>query len=267
MLYIEPDLRPGKITNLLLTTPDIDFILKDYLFEEGGVTTYKITAHCVRVSDIPNHGGLLDFWFCWGFQFSNSSGLRIRSWNFSDEDIAMADGYTGKGIGTIIMNLIMKAVHELNVSQNASVKPMELAATDALDEANKLRRNAFYKNFGFQLHFKDDQEKVGWAVASDVGSLKQFVTGKPHKFMQLSKYMMDAERRMNNLQLESQRLKEELSSVRERYYLIKERVSYLNPLKVIQAGFMCFMGYIIIPVLEAFDKMVATMVGFFRTKR
>ncbi len=90
-MFARVDSKPGEVSNLLLITPDVDFLLRDQLMGNDGVIRYKIFASCVRVSDVSEHSWLLNYCLCWGFEYSKSTGLRIRGWGQSDNDIFIAD--------------------------------------------------------------------------------------------------------------------------------------------------------------------------------
>lgn len=258
-------INPGELSNILLSTKDVDFILKDDMIENHNFIQYKIFASCVRVNLMPQKFGLLDYWFCWGFQYYKKGILRIRGWNPSDNDIFIIEDFTGIGIGTIVMNLIIQAIKILEIPKEASVKQMRLSVWDA-DEENKQRRNKFYKNFGFELFFKDNEQKVGRAIVSCVGDLKTYQTNKPYQIQKLSKVLMDRQSQIFKLNSNNYDLKKQLTLERMRCEKLSKKLAFYNPINWLSNGSFYFFKYVLL-FFEFIFKLIIRKIFVFKNKK
>ena len=79
-----------------------------------------------------------------------------------------------KGYGTILFNQFLNVAKEQYGSNSCKVWGM-LSDVDAKTEKTKQRRNNFYRNKGFQMNFRDEEEKNGIfsAQLSDLWNLME----------------------------------------------------------------------------------------------
>jgi len=75
----------------------------------------------------------------------------------------------GLGIGTYLISRVIEWLKENYPSYN--VCPISLSPVDAESPENRARRNAFYKNRGFEMAFTDEHQKSGHCLVKTVRRL------------------------------------------------------------------------------------------------
>lgn len=223
---------PGEIKNLIVVMQKGTFIVNDAIFEESDekIEQYKVSAECIAVSNYQDRYAV-GSQFCWGFELTKLNSLKIRGWDFFNNDIFMPASIQGFGIGSFIMNLIIKAISLPKISKEiAAVKKLTLSAQDALDNDNKKRRNQFYRNFGFTLQFNDDEERSGYAYVDSIKELKQH--NKPsqsYDITSLCKYLEQKQNKIDSLTTKNTYLTHQAESLSEKYTTLRNKVEKFYP--------------------------------------
>lgn len=221
---------PNPIRDWVVITQKAIFTINEHIVtkENEYVQQYKIYVTCVAVLNSPDCIAV-GCQFCWGFEVDTLNALRIRGWNFSDNDIFMPTPIQGLGIGSIAMNFIINAISLSNIPKEIRVKKLKLSAHDAFDNENKKRRNQFYRNFGFTLQFSDDTERSGFAYVNSICELKQHKSSQTYDTASLCKYLGQQQNKIDSLSTENFYLKQQVESLTKNYTKLRNKVEKFYP--------------------------------------
>ncbi len=261
---------PGSISAEVVLLDAADFLLSDRLDEsslydrysdsEDETVIYKIYVKCINVkkyttdkegwSHSAEHSGLNDE-CCWGFVYKKKENkVRFRGWNQGNDDIFIPYSSQGKGIGTVVFSLLIRAMKEF-INENSTVRSLLLSAVDAQSESRKKRRNKFYKNFAFLLEL-DEEQKTGYADIKYASHLQEYYpSNKSLSFMSLADYIKEKQFDARSYKDRIKSLEDSVEFYKKENERYKKIMSGINPVHWLKM----FVYYAIVAPLIYFDKI------------
>lgn len=256
----------GKMNNFLMNMSCFDYLISDELFISSypSFVKYKVHVQCVRMpGEQAPYSSASGMDFCWGFEYEPEVKLSIRGWNDCDADIYMPSDLQGNGIGTVVMNMIIRAIKFYNIPADTRVKKMKLSIVDGEGE-NKVRRNQFYRNFGFKTLFIDDEEKAGKAYVNSVHELKQHESQRKFTLTPLSDHLMKIQHQMEQLKIERDSARQQENSLQKTLEAQRRRLELVNPVHWLYVLSVFIILRIIMPLSKLDDRIRNNLVKLFK---